>query len=83
MRRRDFLKALAVSTLPMPAIAQSAKPKTLRMCRACASVSGVASVARRMNARLAYWLNRVAATSISSDAWSLPNYKSSPALRRR
>ena len=33
MRRRDFLKALAVSTLPMPAIAQSAKPKTLRMIK--------------------------------------------------
>ena len=33
MRRRDFLKALAATSLPMPAIAQTAKPKTLKMIK--------------------------------------------------
>ena len=33
MHRRDFLKALVVTTLPMPAIAQSAKPKTIRIIK--------------------------------------------------
>jgi peptide/nickel transport system substrate-binding protein len=33
MHRRNFLKALAVTTLPMPAIAQGVKPKTLKIIK--------------------------------------------------